>query len=158
MDTRVVFLLHCVVNFCAVNLGEVSKAHPNCVQTALVFLGQFPRRIKPTSNHRQTASKAHRTTSKLHSICMQTASNYIKTTIVNCVEATSNTSTLHQIFKNFEVGHHFSNSEHNENPGLITFKHFQSYLRFQVLYLSFRWLQGCLVAELEPKLEPSPII
>ena len=60
----VAFLLRCVVIFCVVNFGEISKVHPNCVQTAF----------------------------------MQTASNYIKTTTLNCIKTTSNTSTLHQNF------------------------------------------------------------
>ena len=44
-------------------------------------------------------------------------------------------------------------------PGfIILLGHFQFYQVSIFVYLSFRWLQGCLVAELEPKIEPSPVI
>ena len=56
--TSVVILLHCVVNLCLVNFSEVSRVHPNCVQTALAFFF-----LQVSEAHE---SNLHQTTGKLH--------------------------------------------------------------------------------------------
>ena len=45
----------------------------------------------------------------------------------------------------------------NKNLGLIRFRACSVLPAVSSFFLSFWWLQGCLVAELEPKMEPSPI-